>query len=192
MPEPSIALFAKWPAPGRAKTRLIPALGAAGAALLHRRLVELTLAAVRECGLPFEIRSTGAAPARFREWLGEDVAVIDQGEGDLGARLARVPAPMLLIGSDAPDIDASLLHRAAAALGQAEAVIGPAADGGYWLLGLARPMPQLFDAMLWGTGAIAKETMARLAEGGVATAVLPVLHDCDRPDDLARWPELAP
>lgn len=187
---PLIALFAKWPSPGHAKTRLIPALGAEGAARLHARLVERTLAAVRASGLPFEIRGTGASPGDFGRWLGDDVRAVDQGAGDLGARLARVPAPMLLIGADAPDLTPAHLRAAAAALATTPAVIGPAGDGGYWLLGLSRAMPHLFASMPWSTDAVAAETIARLAAAGIMPATLETLHDCDRPEDLARWPDL--
>ena len=190
MPGAAIALFTKWPAPGLAKTRLIPALGAKGATELHRKLVERTLAAVRDSGLPFELRVTGAPVWQFHQWLGEDLTIVDQGGGDLGARLTRVPAPALLIGSDAPDVTGTLLRKAAQALLAHDAVFGPAADGGYWLLGLARPMPDLFTDMPWGTDAVGAETLSRLAECGVNAAILPILHDCDRPEDLARWPGL--
>ncbi len=186
-----VAIFTKWPAPGRAKTRLIPTLGPDGAARLHARLVEQTLAVVRASGLAFEVRVTGAALPEFIQWLGDDVTIIDQGEGDLGARLARVPAPTLLIGADAPDLTAWHLRAAASALERAPAVIGPAADGGYWLLGLSCIMPHLFTSMPWGTDAVAAETIARLTAAGVAPVILPTLHDCDRPEDLARWPDLA-
>ena len=188
---PRVAIFTKWPAPGRAKTRLIPTLGPDGAARLHARLVEQTLAVVRASGLTFEVRVTGAGPPEFTQWLGDDVAIVDQGDGDLGARLARVPAPMLLIGADAPDLTAEHLRAAAVALDRAPAVIGPAADGGYWLLGLARMMPHLFTSMPWGTDNVAAETIARLTADRIAPVMLPTLHDCDRPEDLARWPDLA-
>ena len=190
MPRPLVALFTKWPTPGAAKTRLIPSLGAEGAAQLHARLVEATLATVRASELSFEVRTTGAPPADFVAWLGEDIRVVEQGDGDLGMRLARVPAPMLLIGGDAPDLTPDLLRRAATALVDEAAVIGPAADGGYWLLGLSRPMPHLFTSMSWGTDAVATETIARLARDGISPVILPTLHDCDRPEDLTRWPHL--
>ena len=188
---PRVAIFTKWPAPGRAKTRLIPTLGPDGAARLHARLVEQTLAVVRASGLAFEVRVTGAGAPEFTQWLGDDVAIVDQGDGDLGARLARVPAPMLLIGADAPDLTAEHLRAAAIALDHAPAVIGPAADGGYWLLGLARMMPHLFTSMPWGTDNVAAETIARLTADRIEPVMLPTLHDCDRPEDLARWPNLA-
>ena len=190
MSVPTVNLFTKWPTPGAAKTRLIPAIGPEGAARLHARLAEQTLGTIRESGLPFQVRTTGAQPVDFVGWLGPDVHAVDQGDGDLGARLARVPAPMLLIGGDAPDLTAELLHQAADALRQAPAVIGPAADGGYWLLGLSRPMLHLFTSMPWGTDTVAADTIARFGCDGISPVILPTLHDCDRPEDLARWPEL--
>jgi rSAM/selenodomain-associated transferase 1 len=186
---PRIVLFTRWPTPGQAKTRLIPALGAEGAADLHRRLTERTVATVKAAGLPLEVRTTGAEPAAFRDWLGEDVAVVDQGEGDLGARLARAAetVPVLLLGADIPDVTAALLTQAVTLLAEHELVIGPAEDGGYWLMGLARPMPQLFDGVAWGTETVFTETLARAP---APPALLPMLADLDRPEDLARWPGL--
>lgn len=188
---PRVVLFTRYPTPGEAKTRLIGALGADGAAALHRRLTERTLAAVRASGLPFEVRSTGAPPADFKSWLG-DVPVVDQGTGDLGARLmaAGPPYPTLFIGADAPDLTPSHLLGAAAAMTGAEAVIGPADDGGYWLLGLARAADPLFEAMPWGTDRVFAETLARMDRLGIRPALLPTLADLDRPEDLTRWPDL--
>ena len=93
---PEIAIFARWPEPGKAKTRLIPALGAEGAAQLYRTLLELTVREARGSGLPFHLRVTGGDPARFREWLGSDLDVRDQGGGDLGEKLTRVPTPGMM------------------------------------------------------------------------------------------------
>ncbi len=184
-----VALFARWPEPGKAKTRLIPALGAEGAAALHKRLTERTVATVLAAGLPCELRSTGAHPEAFRAWLGPGVEVIDQGEGDLGARLAAAAAmlPVLLLGADIPGLRPEHLLAAAAALATAPAVIGPAADGGYWLLGLAAPAPQLFVDIAWGTDTVFADTIARLPPG---TPQLATLADLDRPEDLAAWPGL--
>lgn len=191
-PGPVIALFAKFPRAGAVKTRLIPALGAAGAAALHRRLVERTLATLRASGARFTLCTSGAPVAAFTEWLGNDVRCIDQGEGDLGARLARVPAPAILLGADVPDLAPQHLQQAAAALEEVPVVIGPAHDGGYYLLGFRQPVPFLFADMPWGTGAVRAETERRLAERGIAWRQLEHLADCDRPEDLARWPDLAP
>lgn len=191
-PPPRLTLFARFPTPGVAKTRLIPAIGAQAAAALHRALVEATVAEMRASGLPFELRYTGATTQAFSDWLGADIALIDQGDGDLGDRLARAQTPALLIGADAPALDAHRMRRAADALTTAPAVIGPAEDGGYYLLGSARPMAFLFEAMPWGTDAVFAETMQRLGANGIDPVVLETLADIDRPEDLARWPDLWP
>jgi len=188
-----IALFTRWPEPGKAKTRLIPALGAEGAAALHKRLTERTVATIRAtiraANLQLEIRSTGASPADFAAWLGPGLVITDQGKGDLGARLARATAtlPVLLVGADIPGLAPHHLIAAAAALADHPAVIGPAVDGGYWLLGLAVPMPAVFGDIEWGTGSVFADTLARLPPG---TPCLETLADLDTPADLARWPGL--
>lgn len=186
-----IVLFTRYPEPGRAKTRLIPALGASGAAELHRRLTERTLTQVRAARLPYEVRATGAPPEDFARWLGTP-NVVDQGDGDLGARMQRAaaPFPTIFIGADAPDLSALHLTDAAAALCEHDVAVGPAEDGGYWLLGLARPVAGLFDEMPWGTDRVLAMTRARLRAAGMTVAMLPCLADLDRPEDLRRWPEL--
>jgi uncharacterized protein len=188
--EPKVALFARYPAPGQAKTRLIPALGPHGAARVHRLLVERTLATIRASGLPFAVHCTGAPLADFAAWLG-DVELVEQGEGDLGARLMRVDAPAILLGADVPGLTSAHLAAAASALEEHEVVIGPALDGGYYLLGFTRPLPFLFTAMPWGTSAVLEETLSRLSGQGLSPAFIEPLADCDLPEDLAHWPELA-
>ncbi len=188
-----VVAFARFPVAGMCKTRLIPAVGADGAAAIHTKLVETCVAAMRGSGLAIELWTTGAEASAFREWLGGDIAFIDQGEGDLGDRLARAaaPYPVIFIGSDAPDLNADRLIAAAKALAGAPAVIGPAEDGGYYLLGLNAPAPWLFNDMDWGTETVFEETMRRFAAHGITPAMLEPLADLDRPEDLARWPELA-
>lgn len=190
---PRIVLFTRFPMPGAAKTRLVPSLGHQGAANLHRRLTERTLAQVRDSGLPFEVRFTGAPLAAFRTWLGP-VPLFDQGDGDLGDRLlaAGPPYPVIFIGADAPDLTAGHLRDAADALAEAPIVVGPAEDGGYWLLGLSRPHDFLLRDIPWGTGTVLADTLSRLEQRTIAPALLPTLADLDRPEDLARWPELLP
>ena len=190
-PLPTIALFARYPVAGKAKTRLIPALGAEGAAELHRLLVERTLSTMRASGLPFAVWTTGEAHAAFAHWLGEDVPMIAQGEGDLGARLARVPAPAILLGADIPDVTAEHLLAAAKALEDVPVVIGPASDGGYYLLGFRAPVPFLFSGIEWGTEHVLEQTETLLEKHGVSYRKLDILDDCDRPEDLAKWPELS-
>lgn len=192
MPAPRLVLFARHPTPGAAKTRLIPALGPDGAARLHARLAAATLAVLRDAGGPVEVRSTGAAPEDFRAWLGADSAIVEQGDGDLGARLARAahPEPVIFFGCDAPGLTPVHAASAIAALARAPVVVGPAEDGGYWCLGLARPAPWLFEAMPWSTDRLLAATLAACAARGVQPALLDPLADLDRPSDLARWPHL--
>ena len=192
MPVPRLVLFTRYPEPGRAKTRLIPALGPDGAARVHRRLTERSVAAMRASGLPIELRVTGAEPDAFAAWLGDDLVFILQGDGDLGERLTRASAdaPVILLGADTPALSANHLTDAAAALERSDAAIGPAEDGGYWLVGLARPMPLLFVDMPWSTDAVFALTRARLVDAGVEPVLLATLADCDRPEDLAGWPDL--
>lgn len=187
-----LVIFSRFPDPGRAKTRLIPALGAVGAADLHRRLTERTLAAARASGLAVEVRTTGGSNAAFSDWLGEDILLVDQGEGDLGERLLRaaLPTPVLFIGSDLPDLTAGRLVHAAELMLTNRVVLGPAEDGGYWALGLTEPCDFLFEAMPWGTDQVFERTLGRLKQRGIHPALLPILADCDRPEDLTRWPDL--
>lgn len=191
IPNLKIALFARFPVAGMAKTRLIPAVGAVGAADLHQRLVERTIATMRESGLPFEVHITGAPPADFAKWLGGDVPLVEQGEGDLGERLARVSAPAILLGADIPDLEAHHLTAAAKALENVPIAIGPVDDGGYYCLGFRDPVPFLFGDMDWGTDGVFAETAKRLDARGLAYQKLETLRDLDRPDDLLHWPDLA-
>ena len=192
MASPTISIFARLPVPGQAKTRLIPAVGEEGAARVYARLLHHTVAQVRASGVPFELRVTGGEVAAFRQLFGDDVLVAEQGEGDLGARMARVPAPAIVIGSDCPGVTPELFRVAARELRERDVVIGPATDGGYYLIGLARPMPFLFADMAWSTETVFAETLARLAARGIGPAILPELDDIDTPADLARWPDFAP
>ncbi len=187
---PTIALFARYPRAGEAKTRLAPVLGDAGAAEVHRRLVERTLATMRASGLPFAVYHTGAPAGDFAAWLGDDVPLVEQGEGDLGARLARVAGPAIVLGADIPGLTADRLREAANALEDVPVVIGPASDGGYYLLGFTAQIPELWRDMPWGTVTVLEDTEARLRGLGVTYSKLAELDDCDRPEDLAKWPEL--
>ena len=188
---PRLVLFARYPTPGRAKTRLIPALGAEGAAELHRRLTERTLATLRATGLPVEVRTTGARVDMFRRWLG-DVDCVPQGVGHLGVRMRRAAAraPAILVGADVPDLEPRHLLAAAAAVAETPVAIGPAEDGGYYLIGIAEPLPWLFAPMAWGTEVVRATTLDRLAGRGVAATLLEPLSDLDTPEDLQRWPNL--
>lgn len=192
LPPPRIVIFARWPEPGMVKTRLALEIGDEAAARIYRRLLDHTLNSARASGVPVELRVTGAEPERFAAELGRDLLIADQGHGDLGERLARVDTPALIIGSDLPGLTPDLLRAAAAALASREVVIGPARDGGYWLIGLSKAAPWLFTDLAWSTPAVLPETLARLDARGIAPVLLPELADIDEPEDLASWPEFAP
>ncbi|QLC25085.1 glycosyltransferase [Parasphingopyxis algicola] len=194
MSAPRLVLLTRYPDPGRAKTRLIPAIGADGAAAVHKRLAERTVDVMRESGLPIEIWFTGARRSDFADWLGADLAYVEQGGGDLGDRLRAAigKPPVIFVGADCPDLRREHLQQAATALDDNQVVIGPAEDGGYWLIGLAARHDWLFEDMAWGTDAVLPETLARLSKREIAPASLETLSDCDRPGDLGRWPWLTP
>ena len=189
-----IVLFAKEPTPGRVKTRLIPTLGAEGAARLARRLLATTLREAVASGLPVEL--CGDPDARFWGPTSLGIALSAQGEGDLGARLTRAAARtiaggenVLLIGADCPGLVSSHLRDAAAALDRHDAVIHPAEDGGYALLGLRRSDPSLFDRIAWSGPEVATQTCARIGALGWSLAIHDTLRDIDQPADLAALPE---
>lgn len=195
---PAIGLMAKAPRPGLAKTRLIPALGAEGAAALARAFIADSAALARSAGV--EVRVL-AAPAEATAELAAltGLPALAQGEGDLGARMddafaalfAQGCAPVLLIGADSPALPQAHLRAALdlAAAHPEAVVLGPAADGGYWCVGLSRPAPGLFDAIAWSTGSVLAETEARAAALGLAVTHAPHWHDVDEPADLARLRE---
>jgi hypothetical protein len=200
MPSPApagpvrLVLFTRYPTPGEAKTRLIPAIGAEAAAAVHRRLSERTVASLRAAGMPVEIRFTGAGIADFEQWLGAGPILVPQSQGGLTERLidAINPCPVIFFGADTPDLEPRHIAAAVAALSRSDVVIGPAADGGYYLIGLRRPLAYLFDAMPWSTDRVVDETCRRLAERDIRPELLETLHDCDTPQDLSRWPWLLP
>jgi len=187
-------------APGEAKTRLIPALGEAGAAALHRRLVMHCLRAARDSRLgPVELWcAPDTSDPFFRECerrLGASLHA--QGEGDLGARMQRafesalaLSPRAILVGSDIPALSPRYLRDADQALGRGDdAAIGPAEDGGYALIGLSRCDPELFRDIPWGGPEVLAETRRRLAALSWRSSELPVLWDVDRPEDLERLPQ---
>lgn len=192
MPQPLLSIFARWPEPGAVKTRLVPHFGAENAALVYARLLAHTVAVVQASGIPFELRTTGADAAAFRDLLGEDLRVADQGDGDLGARLARVAPPAIVIGSDCPALTPQILWAAHDALATEPVVIGPARDGGYYLLGFKEDASFAFEDIAWSTPTVFEETVNRFTGRGYQLAVLPELDDIDAPDDLEDWPEFLP
>lgn len=188
----AVALMARAPQPGRAKTRLAPALGATGAAKLHAALTRHALGEIARSGAPATLWCEPAAEHPFFAACAADfgVALRDQPKGDLGARMNGIfelaTGPLLLMGSDCPAIDARLLQVCADALAETPAVFLPTADGGYGLVGLARPVAGIFVDMPWGTDAVMQITRQRLARTGVAWSEPAEIWDVDTPADLER------
>lgn len=189
-----IIIFAKAPRPGFAKTRLIPALGAEGAAELAKQMLFNTLREALAAGIgPIELCVT--PEISHAAWqnipLPGGIEIFDQGEGDLGVRLARASeralenaASVLLIGTDCVELSGALLREAAQALQAHEAIIHCALDGGYALLGFKRFEPSLFSDMPWSTDAVANMTITRIGQLGWSVRVGQMLHDVDEPGDL--------
>jgi hypothetical protein len=197
-PRARILVFAKAPVPGACKTRLIPALGAEGAAALHRELLEGTLARLAPAGIaPVQLWCAPDAGHRAFQDLAArwGVSLHGQQGGDLGQRMLHAATAALvkaeavvLIGCDCPGLGPAQITAALTALlaqPQQDAVLGPAQDGGYVLLGLRQPAPELFTGMPWGGDQVAALTRARLAGLGWRWRELAPLADVDRPEDLA-------
>ncbi|HYN62425.1 MAG TPA: TIGR04282 family arsenosugar biosynthesis glycosyltransferase [Rubrivivax sp.] len=194
----ALIVFARAPVPGQAKTRLIPALGAGGAAALAERLLAHTVDAAASAGFDHVelcVTPDASHPAIRQLARQHGLALTTQGDGDLGARMHRAlarslqqHAHALLIGSDVPGLDAACLRQADAALATHDAVFVPALDGGYALVGLRRAAPHLFDGMRWSTPRVMQHTRRRAAAAGLRVAELPPLPDIDEPADLAHLP----
>ena len=204
----ALIIFAKAPVAGQAKTRLMPALGAEGAARLAQQLLmhavqqaaQVPWAALELCVSPdtshpafaqaqnrAHEKAQGTAPGRLTLSL--------QGDGDLGQRMHRAllrglsrHAAVLLMGTDAPGLNATVLQEAAQALLTHDAVFVPALDGGYALVGLRRPAPELFEGMVWSTPEVMAHTRQRARQAGLQWAELPALADIDEPADLVHLP----
>ncbi len=195
----ALIVFAKAPVPGQAKTRLIPALGAAGAAALAERLLAHAVAAAVSAGFEqVELCATPDTghPVLQRLARQHGLQLTTQGEGDLGVRMQRALARALrrqrhalLIGSDVPGLDAARLRQAAQALRTHDAVFVPALDGGYALVGLRRNAPpQLFEAIHWSSAQVMAQTRERARDAGLRWAELPAVADIDEPADLCHLP----
>jgi uncharacterized protein len=191
-----IIIFAKAPQPGLAKTRLIPTLGAERAAALARRMLEMTLMHALDAGVgPVGLCVTPAISDSA--WLDipipDGVEISAQGEGDLGARLARATqsglefnAAVMLIGSDCPELKSAALRQAAQILRSVDAVMYPTTDGGYALLGLRRFDPLVFSDIAWSTSTVAHRTSQHLDALQWSLHVGGTFNDIDEPADL-RW-----
>jgi hypothetical protein len=191
-----LAVFAKAPLPGLAKTRLIPALGASGAARLQRRLTRASLRTACDAGIgAVTLWCTPDARQRFFRALQRTTGLQCrvQPDGDLGQRMDAAfrlhceQGPLLLIGTDCPVLRPAHLRAAAQALiDGSDAVFHPAEDGGYVLVGLRRPQAALFAGMRWSSATVMAETRARAQALGLRVREFETLWDVDVAADLAR------
>ncbi|NEQ95474.1 MAG: DUF2064 domain-containing protein [Cyanothece sp. SIO2G6] len=203
-----LIVFTRYPNPGTTKTRLIPALGPEGAANVQRSMTEWaaqTAVALRNSfqfqphPLQVDIRFTGSNISQMQAWLGDDWLYSDQGEGDLGQRLLTAfttafeqgAIAALAIGIDCPSITVEILAKAYNELKTRDVVVGPADDGGYYLIGLCRVIPELFESIPWGTETVRQSTLAIARKLNLAIAQLKTLPDIDRPEDLVIWQQLS-
>jgi len=193
-----LILFTRYPEPGRSKTRLIPALGAEGAAALQRRMSEAIVRQMARFAAQYpvhlEIRYADGNQQAVEAWLSNDIPCLVQGEGDLGDRLRRAFAlafaqgakKVVVIGADCPGLSPALFAQAFAALDNQDLVLGPAMDGGYYLVGLNRPAPALFSEIPWGSGELLAATLTKAQALNLSLHLLEPLADVDRPEDLVN------
>ena len=206
MPQGSrrLIIFTRYPEPGTTKTRMIPKLGVEGAAELQHQMTRHILTRVTEfSGLhppSIEVRFEGGNKDLMEAWLGAGFDYAFQGKGDIGLRMGRAfkdgfgngYESVVIIGSDIPDIAADIIQKAFAGLENHDLVLGPAGDGGYYLIGmqktaLSQANPQLFNGIRWGTDGVLSQTLAVAKKLGLNYILLDTLDDVDRPEDLAVW-----
>lgn len=203
-PKDTLIVFSRYPKAGATKTRLIPVLGAEGAAELQRRMTEHALAGALTLAerqpLKIEINYEGDDRSAMEAWLGTQVSYSPQPDGDIGRRMRKALTGafaegadrVVLVGSDIPGICADILEQAYKALQEKDLVIGPAADGGYYLIGmnkliLGAAQNVLFEGIEWGSHRVFAQTMGRASSIGATVTRLKALHDVDRPGDMPVW-----
>jgi uncharacterized protein len=192
MPGELLILFTRYPVAGKAKTRLIPALGADGAAQLQRAMTMHTLAMAAQCGVPVQVCFCGGTIGQMQDWLGDGPDYQSQGEGDLGVRMARSFElafgqgydRVVIVGTDCPSIDVDLVREGLHQLQQKDLVFGVASDGGYYLVGMQRMISAIFQDIPWSSELVLAKTLAIADRLGFTYGLLKTLSDIDRPEDL--------
>ena len=191
-----IVVFTRAPIAGQVKTRLIPALGEERATSLHAKLANRMIECALGCQLaPVVLACDPDEHAPFFDAFRHKASMFAQQGQDIGERMHHALASCLndcatsaiLMGTDCPTIDAAYLRSAIVALTDTDAVIGPAEDGGYGLIGLRRPEASLFRGIAWGTSTVCAETCRRFTENRLQFELLPQIWDVDRPEDVMRY-----
>ena len=195
----AVLLFAKAPRAGYVKTRLAADIGEAQAVELYRRIGNRVAS---DIGSRFPLTvwydPPGAEP-ELREWLGDFEFRLQRG-ADLGTRLeaafgehfARGDGPVVAVGADVPEVRADTVTEACRLLESAEAVFGPALDGGYYLVGLARRHDEVFRGIPWGGAGVMRRTLEACQKARLVVETLPALRDIDTVADLAAFGDLLP
>ncbi len=202
-----LVLLTRYPELGKVKTRMIPALGTMGATELHRAMTEHTVATARSFQAMHSVQVVvyvaGADTTEYQldvlllqmeQWLGHGIEYRYQVGNDLGQRMLNAFHDTLqdadravMIGTDCPGITPMLLVDAFTWLHSHDVVLGPATDGGYYLIGLRQVVEELFVGIAWGTDQVFVNTVALAEAHNLNTALLPILSDVDRPEDIAVW-----
>jgi uncharacterized protein len=202
MPGTRVIILAKAPQPGLVKTRLIPVLGAEGAAEFARCMLEQVIEEALACGAD-RVELCGAPPADDPAWkplhLPDEIVHTDQCAGDVGERMLRALTQglaksdrVILAGTDCPGLDREVMRRSLASLVDHDATLVPALDGGYVLIGLKRIHPAIMREIPWSAKVVLPRTLERLSGLGYSVAVQPALRDIDRAEDLQYLPDRPP
>lgn len=191
-----LIIFTRYPEVGKTKTRMIYELGKEGAALLQKNLTEHTLMNLEDLpNINLTIYFSGGNYNLMQEWLGNGLNFVEQKEGNLGYKMQSAFADsfnnqnerVVLIGIDCPDLNINIINDAFSKLKNSDLVLGPAADGGYYLIGLSRYIPELFINIDWGTSEVFKQTQKIANQLNLKSCNLPLLADVDHPEDLPIW-----
>lgn len=193
--ERRLLVFLRAPRPGEVKRRLAASLDGEAAAAIYRVLVTRTLAAATGEAAVELWHTPDDAAEEVRYWARPGWRMRGQGEGDLGVRMQRAfgsafgegAQRVVLVGTDTPGLTTKDVEEAFDRLKDHEVVLGPAKDGGYWLIGLSSPRPEMFTEIPWSTGEVLRLTEERAAAGGLRVARLRALRDVDTLEDWRSW-----
>jgi rSAM/selenodomain-associated transferase 1 len=194
-----LIVFSRYPVPGTTKTRLARVLGDLGAAEVQKKLTEQTMSKLRQflqlSPVAVLVSYDGGSLEQIQEWLGPDFKYQDQGSGDLGQRMEKAFGAafklkykrIVIIGTDCPGLQARHIAQAFETLRHKDLVLGPATDGGYYLIGLSRCEKSLFKEVPWGTDTVLAKTLNIAKHIGLSVDLLEILSDVDRPEDLKHF-----
>lgn len=188
-----LIVFAKEPMKGKVKTRLSPYLSQTECLKLYKQLLANTLLLARniKCGKRIIAYDSGDQNPSFLKKMASDFEFYRQKGRDIGERMfdafktyASIDAKVVIIGSDSPDLPESYINRAFNELNENDLVLGPAYDGGYYLIGLKKPYRSVFNGIKWSSGSVFDRTLKNAKQSNLKTAILDFWHDIDRREDL--------